>query len=88
MKDRANYTMNEEQEQKGDFYFLNSYGKRTLLATNCTEQVGRRVMIDFLTQHNFKSYYTRIWEKDNEKWYDVGSHSEFFIFSLYVKKGE
>lgn len=29
---------------------------------------------------NFKSYYTRSWqEKENEWYYDVGSHSEFYV---------
>ena len=33
----------------------------------------------FLDEHNFKSYYTRIWEENGRLKYDVGSHTEFFF---------
>lgn len=33
----------------------------------------------FLDEHNFKSYYQRLWQENNRVYVDVGSHTEFFI---------
>ena len=32
----------------------------------------------FLEEHNFKSYYTRMWMEDGRLKFDVGSYTEFF----------
>jgi hypothetical protein len=32
----------------------------------------------FCAEHNFKIYYTRLWNQNNITIFDVGSHSEFF----------
>lgn len=32
----------------------------------------------FTSEHNFKIYYTRIWNADGETIFDVGSYTEFF----------
>lgn len=63
----------------GDFYFERSNGERVLLAENVDQKAANVVMKQFLDDHNFKSYYTRTWEHENELWMDVGSHTEFFI---------
>ena len=35
---------------------------------------------EFLEEQNYKSYYTRMWtEESGITYFDVGSHSEFFI---------
>ena len=35
---------------------------------------------EFIEKHNYKSYYTRMWtEESGVTYFDVGSHSEFFI---------
>lgn len=35
---------------------------------------------EFLEERNYKSYYTRMWtEESGITYFDVGSHSEFFI---------
>lgn len=37
----------------------------------------------------FKSYYTRIWRQEDERWrIDVGSHTEFFITDVPYKREE
>ena len=69
-------------EGLGDFYFERSNGERVLLGSNISEQEAMKIMTKFLEDHNFKSYYTRIWRVDNEVYYDVGSHSERFIFTI------
>ena len=66
-------------ERIGDFYFRRSNGDRMLLAENIDRNSAFKVMSKFLADHNYKSYYTRTWEKDNELWMDVGSHTQFFI---------
>lgn len=70
----------------GDFYFERSNGERILLAGNVNREAAFTVMSQFLDDHNYKSYYTRTWEENNELWMDVGSHTEFFI--LIYKEGE
>ena len=38
----------------------------------------------FLDEHNFKSYYQRLWQKEDRVYVDVGSHTEFFIVEPYT----
>ena len=63
----------------GDGY--TSDGHRKYLSQVYDEQETMKIINNFLEEHNFKSYYTRTWyEKEKEEvWYDVGSHSEFFM---------
>ena len=63
---------------KRNLYFQRSNGEHRLLATDVTEDEAWKEMRKFMDDHNFKSYYTRSWEKDGVKTYDVGSWSEFF----------
>ena len=63
---------------KKNLYFQRSNGEHRLLANGVTEEEAHAEMHKFMDDHNFKSYYTRSWEKDGVKWYDVGSWSEFF----------
>lgn len=67
---------------KGDFYFKRSNGELVLLAENVSHEEAMVKMKEFIDEHNFKSYYTRVWQKENTVWYDVGSHSEFFCLKL------
>ena len=71
--------------------FQNSRGEERVIAepTN-REEIGKEID-KFLDDHNFKSYYTRVWEENGRLIYDVGSHTEFFIlegmtFEEYTKK--
>jgi len=63
---------------KYNVYFRHSSSKETLLDT-VEENDIYSVIKSFCDDHDFTIYYTRYWEKDGEKWYDVGSHTEFFI---------
>ena len=59
--------------------FQNSQGKERVIAeTDSLEKTWEEIN-KFLEDHNFKSYYSRVWEKDNRLIIDVGSHTEFFI---------
>ena len=61
-------------------YFENSKGKRRVIGENVnTEQEVMKIIQDFLNEHNYKSYYTRTWHEDGWTWFDVGSHTEFFL---------
>jgi hypothetical protein len=75
-------------EQKGNFYFKRSNGEEILLAENITQEQAFVKMKEFMDSHNYKSYYTRTTYRDNERWYDVGSWSEFFVLRFSDKKGE
>ena len=63
-------------------YFQNSAGNKRVIGTGETENDCIEIMYDFLRDHNFKSYYTRVWVSSENpcfKKYDVGSHTEFFL---------
>ena len=61
-------------------YFRDSHGKKRLLRSDVyTTEQAWKVMKKFMDDHNFTSYYTRMWFKDGYTWYDVGSHTEFFL---------
>lgn len=62
--------------------FENSFGKERVIAEVCDEKEAMKEINKFLDEHNYKSYYTRTWQKDNRKYYDVGSWSERFILDL------
>lgn len=63
-----------------NLYFRDSYGRKRLLASNINskESVWKYIKA-FLDEHDFKSYYTRMWYADGYTWYDVGSHTEYFM---------
>ena len=42
------------------------------------EEINKEIN-KFLDAHNFKSYYTRVWEENGRLIFDVGSHTEFFL---------
>lgn len=65
-------------DEKKNLYFQRSNGEHRLLATGVTEEEVRKEMRKFMNEHKFKSYYTRSWEEDGVKFYDVGSWTEFF----------
>ena len=73
---------------KGDLYFKRSNGELVLLAENVSHEEAMVKMKEFIDDHNFKSYYTRVWQKDDTVWYDVGSHSEFFCLKLKDEDGD
>ena len=72
-----------DKTSKGTLYFKRSSGERVKLEDNLTMETAMKPIKEFLKDHNYKSYYTRAWQKYDEIWYDVGSHSEFFILKLY-----
>lgn len=72
---------NMSTEHLRNMYFQRSTGELVLLADSIEEADVGLVIKDFLQKHNYKSYYTRSWERNGIKWYDVGSHSEFFLWA-------
>ena len=63
-----------------NLYFLASNGEKRLLAENVSYDEAWLVMSTFMKQHNFKSYYTRRWGVKDGMMFDVGSHTEFFLW--------
>lgn len=58
--------------------FQNSeYEERVIANPSNIEEVTKEIN-KFLDDHNFKSYYTRVWEENGRLKFDVGSHTEFF----------
>lgn len=61
-------------------YFQNSQGERRLIGEPRTAEESHKIMHNFCADRNFKIYYIRSWvTKSGEKYYDVGSHTEYFI---------
>lgn len=60
--------------------FENSSGQLKIIGTVENEGAASKVIKDFLKEHNYKTYYSDCWEKDNETTViiDVGNHTEFF----------
>ncbi len=61
-------------------YFENSRGKRRIIAEPETEEKAWKEIHNFCEERKFEIPYVREWlDSDGLKWYDVGSHTEFFI---------
>ena len=61
-------------------YFEDRYEKRRLIGEPVTDEECWHMIRSFCDEHNFKIPYVRTWMTENgEKWYDVSSHSEFFV---------
>lgn len=61
-------------------YFENSHDQRRLIGSADNSNESWKMIHDFCEERNFKIPYVRSWvTPDGEKWYDVGSHTEFFI---------
>lgn len=61
-------------------YFENSRGERRLIGEPQTDRESWSIIKDFCAERNFEIPYVRSWTTpEGEKWYDVGSWSEFFI---------
>lgn len=59
--------------------FENSKGQRKIIGTVENKEATFKVINDFLNEHNYKSYYSNCWKKDDKTTVvDVGSHTEFF----------
>ena len=68
-----------------NLYFKDSYGNKRLIASNL--QLEKEIwghIQKFLDDHNFKSYYTRMWYANGYTWYDVCSHTEFFLVNANI----
>ena len=59
--------------------FQNSKGEERVIAEPLNREEVNKEIDKFLDDHNFKSYYTRVWEVDGRLIFDVGSWSEVFI---------
>lgn len=60
-------------------YFRDSHNKKRFLEEVTTKENAWKVIQRFMDNHNFTCYYTRTWFQDGYTWYDVGSHTEFFL---------
>lgn len=67
-----------------NLWFVSSANSKStrIIAKVKTEQEAFVEIHKFLEEHNYISYYTRIWFQDNVKIYDVGSYTEFFHLEL------
>ena len=58
--------------------FNDSWGNDRIIATPESEEEAVKEIYKFCEERNFKIYYHRTWMKENRRWFDVGSWSEFF----------
>ena len=59
-------------------YFQNSRGVERMIAEPSNREEVVKEINKFLDDHNYRSYYTRVWEEDGRLVFDVGSHTEGF----------
>lgn len=63
-----------------ELYFKNSQDIRRSIASNVKDkQEALKIINKFCKERNFEIYYIRTWTQNDEEYYDVGSHTEFFI---------
>lgn len=61
-------------------YFENSRGERRLIGEPKTDKECWNMIHNFCAERNFEIPYVRTWTtSEGEKYYDVSSHSEFFV---------
>lgn len=60
-------------------YFQNSIGELREIAEVKSEKAAIKKINKFLKERNYKSYYMRVWGENGKKYFDVGSHTEFFV---------
>lgn len=65
-----------------NLYFITSRGEYRLLHENVRKEEVFTLIRCFLDEHDFKSYYTRTWQIEKGTIYDVGSHTEFFLWGF------
>lgn len=65
-----------------NLYFIDSRGKYRLLATEVEEHEVYQIIKKFLDEHKFKCHYIRAWNTVDGRNYDVGSHTEFFLWGF------
>lgn len=58
--------------------FQDSQKKERIIAEPTTKEEAINEINRFLDDHNFKSYYTRVYEENGRLKLDVGAHFEFF----------
>lgn len=60
-------------------FFENSNGEMRCIGEEITKERANKIIIKFLEERNFKTYYQRRWNiGPNKERIDVGSHTEFF----------
>lgn len=64
--------------------FQNSRKQEREIGTAADMNGAYDVIDKFLDEHNFKSYYKRVWEENGRTKVDVGSWSEFMYIEEYV----
>ena len=60
-------------------FFKNGKGEERVIAEPSNREEVNKEINKFIDDHNFKSYYKRVWETDGRLIFDVGSWSEVFI---------
>lgn len=64
--------------------FQNSRKQEREIGTAVDMNGAYKIMDEFMDEHNFKSYYKRVWKENGRIKVDAGSWSEFF----YVEECE
>lgn len=59
-------------------YFKNSYGDKRKIGEAISIKFIYKIIDNFLKDHNYKSFYKRMWDEGNSTVIDVGSYTEFF----------
>lgn len=66
---------------KRDVWFSPDEGLYYLISEERTKEEAWKDINTYLKNHKYKIPYVRIWEENKMQWYDIGSHSEFFVWA-------
>ncbi len=69
-------------------YFVDRFGEWREIARPLDKRGAHLRIQAFLAAHDFKCYYIREWDENGDHWFDVGSHSEFFVLRKEEKNAE
>ena len=65
-----------------NLYFITSRGEYRLLYENVREADVCMLIQRFLFEHHYDCPYIRFWGTNDGMMYDVGSHTEFFLWGF------
>lgn len=61
-----------------ELIFQDGFGEERVITKISSIEEAFSEINKFLSDHNFKHYYTRMWEENGRLKLDVGSYTEFF----------
>ena len=72
--------------ERRNLYFIDSNNKYRVIASDVDRESAFIHIHAFLDNANFRCYYIRSWDTNEGTMFDVGSHTEFFLWGFHEEK--